>query len=122
MNAELESSSTAVRKRRLWLRTLYLSIAGVLVSPCFGLFGTVVGMMRAFGTLAETGEAEPVELADDISVALLTTMWGLIFTAIFLILLVVSIFRFLKWNRKLKQLGSEGEEQATLSKVNHAEE
>ena len=43
-----------------------------------GLLGTVIGMVSAFGVLAETGQAEPAQLAGQISVALLTTMWGLI--------------------------------------------
>ena len=43
-----------------------------------GLFGTVQGMVGAFGTLATAGQADPTQLAGDISVALLTTFWGLI--------------------------------------------
>ncbi len=43
-----------------------------------GLLGTVIGMVQAFGILAESGQANPTQLASSISVALLTTMWGLI--------------------------------------------
>ena len=43
-----------------------------------GLFGTVQGMVGAFGTLSTAGQADPTQLAGDISVALLTTFWGLI--------------------------------------------
>jgi biopolymer transport protein ExbB len=43
-----------------------------------GLLGTVIGMVGAFGTLSEVGSADPSKLAGDISVALLTTLWGLI--------------------------------------------
>ena len=35
-------------------------------------------MLGAFGTLATAGQADPTQLAGDISVALLTTFWGLI--------------------------------------------
>lgn len=48
------------------------------ICPMLGLFGTVVGMVGAFGILASTGGAEPAKLAGDISVALLTTWGGLI--------------------------------------------
>ena len=48
------------------------------ISPMLGLFGTVQGMVEAFGVLAATGQADPTQLAGSISVALLTTFWGLI--------------------------------------------
>lgn len=48
-------------------------------APMMGLFGTVLGMVGAFGTLASgDGSADPSALAGDISVALLTTLWGLV--------------------------------------------
>ena len=48
-------------------------------APMLGLFGTVLGMVGAFGTLASgDGSADPASLAGDISVALLTTLWGLV--------------------------------------------
>jgi len=47
-------------------------------APMLGLLGTVIGMVGAFSKLSETGSAAPEQLAGDISVALLTTMWGLI--------------------------------------------
>jgi biopolymer transport protein ExbB len=47
-------------------------------APMLGLFGTVFGMIEAFGTLATNNSADPSELAGSISIALLTTMWGLI--------------------------------------------
>ena len=48
-------------------------------APMLGLFGTVLGMVGAFGTLASgDGSADPSALAGDISVALLTTLWGLV--------------------------------------------
>lgn len=35
-------------------------------------------MVGAFATLAESGQADPAQLASKISTALLTTLWGLI--------------------------------------------
>lgn len=54
-----------------------LALAGQ-VAPMIGLFGTVQGMVGAFGQLASSGQADPKDLASSISVALLTTFWGLI--------------------------------------------
>jgi biopolymer transport protein ExbB len=39
-------------------------------------------MVEAFAVLAETGQADPTTLAGSISVALLTTFWGLIISLI----------------------------------------
>ncbi|MBN1436113.1 MAG: MotA/TolQ/ExbB proton channel family protein [Sedimentisphaerales bacterium] len=49
------------------------------VAPMIGLFGTVWGMIDAFdGIVRAGGQPEPAELAGGISVALVTTWWGLI--------------------------------------------
>lgn len=49
------------------------------VAPMIGLLGTVSGMVTAFNTIATSGgQASPAELANGISQALLTTMFGLI--------------------------------------------
>ena len=49
------------------------------VAPMMGLLGTVWGMILAFNTIAKTGgNANPAQLADGISQALLTTMFGLV--------------------------------------------
>ncbi len=47
------------------------------VSPMFGLFGTVTGMVRAFTAIALKGTGDPQLLAGGISEALLTTVIGL---------------------------------------------
>ncbi|HEV58546.1 MAG TPA: MotA/TolQ/ExbB proton channel family protein [Phycisphaerales bacterium] len=49
------------------------------VAPMVGLFGTVYGMIQAFGILAiSEGQPRSDELAAKISVALVTTFWGLL--------------------------------------------
>ncbi len=49
------------------------------VAPMLGLLGTTIGMVGAFDTLrAGEGVARPDQLAGDISVALITTVMGLI--------------------------------------------
>jgi biopolymer transport protein ExbB len=45
--------------------------------PLLGLFGTVLGMMAAFGRIALGEKVSPAQIADDISVALITTAMGL---------------------------------------------
>ena len=49
------------------------------VAPMVGLFGTVVGMIQLFGAIVTAGgQPQPVQLAGGISVALVTTFWGLL--------------------------------------------
>lgn len=58
--------------RLTWVNTVIKS------APMIGLFGTVVGMMGAFNTLATPGKTvDPSLLANDIMVALITTAAGL---------------------------------------------
>lgn len=48
------------------------------VSPMVGLFGTVFGMIKLFNAIVTAGgQPQPAQLADGISVALVTTFWGL---------------------------------------------
>jgi len=55
----------------------WLSLIGN-VSPMVGLFGTVFGMIKLFNAIVMAGgQPRPGQLADGISVALVTTFWGL---------------------------------------------
>lgn len=67
------------RATRLFRRIEYLNVIGN-ISPMIGLFGTVVGMINAFGRIYAAGGGMPdaAKLAGDISVALITTFWGLL--------------------------------------------
>jgi biopolymer transport protein ExbB len=48
------------------------------VSPMVGLFGTVLGIIKMFNTMAIIGgQPHPSQLAGGISIALVTTLWGL---------------------------------------------
>jgi biopolymer transport protein ExbB len=56
----------------------WLNIIGN-VAPMIGLFGTVWGMINSFdGIVQAGGQPEPSDLAGGISVALVTTWWGLV--------------------------------------------
>ena len=48
------------------------------VSPLMGLLGTILGMIIAFESIAESGTGDPRVVADGISQALITTATGLI--------------------------------------------
>lgn len=59
--------------RHSWINTM------IKTAPMLGLLGTVTGMIMAFAKLAAAsqGGTDPKQLADDIALALYTTMWGL---------------------------------------------
>jgi len=62
---------------RLFRRIEWLNLIGN-VSPMVGLFGTVYGMIKLFNAIVLAGgDPKTVQLADGISIALVTTFWGL---------------------------------------------
>ncbi|MCP4590470.1 MAG: MotA/TolQ/ExbB proton channel family protein [bacterium] len=66
------------RAARLTRKIEYLNVIGN-VSPMIGLFGTVYGMIKAFASIGDFGgNLDPGQIADDISIALVTTFWGLL--------------------------------------------
>jgi biopolymer transport protein ExbB len=60
-----------IEYRLSWVYTVIKS------APMLGLLGTVLGMMGAFGNLGSGQKVDTIQLANDISFALLTTVWGL---------------------------------------------
>ena len=55
----------------------WLNIIGN-ISPMIGLFGTVWGMIQAFNGIVDAGgRPQPPDLAEGISNALVTTLWGM---------------------------------------------
>jgi biopolymer transport protein ExbB len=62
----------------LYRKIEYLNIIGS-ISPMIGLFGTVYGLIRVFASISAAGGIpEPALMAEDISIALVTTFWGLL--------------------------------------------
>ncbi len=61
-----------LEKGMIWI-SLFISVA-----PMLGFTGTVVGMVQAFDDIAAANQMSPAIVASGISVALLTTLFGLI--------------------------------------------
>jgi biopolymer transport protein ExbB len=68
-------------RRGLW----FVGTIGSL-APYIGLFGTVVGIMRAFGAIAESGDAGFAVVSAGISEALIATAVGLLVAIVALLL------------------------------------
>lgn len=87
---------TLLKKRRFWKRAVWISIVGIVVPPMFGMLGTAMRMIRAFSQLSTTGEGDPEALAGDVSVALVTTMWGVTISLCVLFFLVIAVIRLIQ--------------------------
>lgn len=84
-NADLDPAAlralVAERMQRDVISPLDRDVTWILTvvrnGPLLGLFGTVLGMMAAFGRIGEGQKVEPAMIADEISVALICTAMGL---------------------------------------------
>ena len=58
----------------------FLNTLGTIATilQLMGLLGAVIGIMRIFGAINDAGVGDPQQIADGISVALITTVAGLI--------------------------------------------
>jgi biopolymer transport protein ExbB len=69
-----------LEKGLVWLGTV------ISVAPMLGFLGTVWGMIQAFEDIAKANDISPTIVADGISTALLTTLFGLVCAIIIQIL------------------------------------
>ena len=69
-----------LEKGLVWLGTV------ISTAPMFGFLGTVWGMILAFEDIAKANDISPTIVADGISTALLTTLFGLIVAIIIQVL------------------------------------
>lgn len=75
---QFAAESLQERGMQLMRKAQWCQIIGS-VAPMVGLFGTVYGMIRAFNLLGQGTEGPRYELlAEAISIALVTTFWGLL--------------------------------------------
>ena len=73
VNESLQDQALELVRRIEWINLIGN------VSPMVGLFGTVFGMIKLFNAIVIAGgQPQPAQLAEGISVALVTTFWGLL--------------------------------------------
>ena len=77
---EMEKAMIACGQQESSILSRNLRGLGVIanLAPMLGLFGTVIGMIRAFDVISKAGTGNPGLVAEGISQALLTTAAGLI--------------------------------------------
>jgi biopolymer transport protein ExbB len=78
--ADMERAIEAAGQHEVSLLTANLRLLGVVanLAPMLGLLGTVVGMIKAFNVISQSGTGNPGLVASGISEALVTTAAGLI--------------------------------------------
>jgi biopolymer transport protein ExbB len=87
-----ETLSIAIRKHlRPFERNLAVIGTIAVIAPFIGLFGTVLGIIRAFDDIALKGNSSPAIVAAGVSEALITTAAGL-----FVAVMAVIFFNFFK--------------------------
>ncbi|MCJ8332122.1 MAG: MotA/TolQ/ExbB proton channel family protein [Lentisphaeria bacterium] len=75
---ESVTAATDIESEKILQRISYLNLCGQ-IAPMLGLLGTVTGMVSAFGGLAKaSGASKDKILAESISIALWTTVCGLL--------------------------------------------
>lgn len=79
-----------------------LSIPGIMIPPLIGIAGTVSGMVSAYDEIERTGGGNPEMLAGDISTSLITTVFGIVISALFGVLFLVSLPLWLVTLNKIK--------------------
>jgi biopolymer transport protein ExbB len=72
INNEAAIQMGILERGMIWLSTI------IAVAPMLGFLGTVQGMIMAFDQIARSGDIIPSEVAVGISVALITTFFGLV--------------------------------------------
>ena len=98
---ELDELLTAARMEQRLVLERYLGILGTLgnTSPFIGLFGTVVGIIKAFHDLAVSGSGGPAVVAAGISEALVATAAGLLVA-------IPSVIIYNMYMKKVKEMAT----------------
>jgi len=72
----VQAETSALPTGDLEYRTNWVATV-IKCGPLLGLFGTVLGMMAAFGRIGTGEKVQPSQIADEISIALICTAMGL---------------------------------------------
>ena len=98
-----------VATKRTQRGPISLIVVGSLLAlgPLWGLLGTVIGMIRAFDTIAKADAGTPERLASTISTSLWSTLAGLLVSPIGVALLAVGIV----WLVRLRSQGEASNQQ-----------
>jgi len=98
--SQIAAESLQEQGMKLLRRVEWCNLLGA-VAPMVGLFGTVWGMIDAFNQLGiSAGQPRPAQLAGAISVALVTTFWGLLIA-------IPSLFVYGVFRSKVEGLAAE---------------
>jgi biopolymer transport protein ExbB/TolQ len=87
-------------KTKFWRRVIWVSAACTVIPPVIGLLGTVRGMIGAMDAMGIEGGSDPETLAENISLALMTTAGGLVVSLIALPIFILALVKFFRCSRE----------------------
>lgn len=85
-------------------KLIALLVAGVVMAlgPVWGMLGTILGVVMAFGHMGQDGMGDPELLANDIGVAMYTTAAGLIMCPVGVTCILIAVI-YLNRRKKFHQ-------------------
>ena len=83
---------------------IWISSAAIVIPPLIGLAGTAIGMFGAMDKMGLEGGSDPDVLAENISLALITTAGGLFVSLLALPVFIAAIMRFVRVKREIRTL------------------
>ena len=81
------------RRRKFWLRIIWLSIAGIILPPLSGMPVFVFSTLRAYSELSQ-GDESNSGIGRTVSMSLTLTACGLVVSAIAFMVLIGALVRF----------------------------
>lgn len=100
----------ANRELKRYSRGITILDTIITLAPLLGLFGTVTGMIHAFGLLGNTGLSSPTVITGGIAEALIATAFGLVIA-------MVALLPFNYLNGEIEDIRHDMEQAATQLEV-----
>lgn len=83
-------------KRKFWGKMIWISAGSVVFMVLLAVSLPILGIIKAFGHLKNTGAADPASLASDISTAMMIGILALPFAFLSLVFFILAIVQHRK--------------------------
>ncbi len=76
---------------------------GVVLPPSIGLVRVFIAGFNTYSELQKTGSADPAVMAGEVSVMILSILWGLVISCVFLIAMIVCLVKYRRRRKCLRE-------------------